>query len=252
MRSPTRRFSDRVSAYLAYRPRYPQALIATLQRDCGLVSEHVIADIGSGTGFLSEPFLRNGNVVLGVEPNAEMREAGERYLSAYPMFTSIDGTAEDSGLAAQSAHFVVAGSAWPLFEPHAARREFMRILVRGGYVVLAWNARRLESTPFLRDYERILRTHCPEYGETNHQEHNGVSLEAVFRAPVRSSFSYNVQLLDEAGFLGRVFSSSYTPAAGTPEHAQMHDALRACFARHAQSGQVAFEYDCFVYWLRPQ
>jgi SAM-dependent methyltransferase len=63
------RFSSRVADYVRYRPSYPSALLDLLRSECALRSGHVIADIGSGTGFLSELFLKNGNRVYGIEPN---------------------------------------------------------------------------------------------------------------------------------------------------------------------------------------
>lgn len=78
MTDPTQRFSSRVDNYIRYRPRYSEGVATCLRTHCGLTRDSVMADIGSGTGMLSELFLRNGNTVFGVEPNPEMREAGER------------------------------------------------------------------------------------------------------------------------------------------------------------------------------
>src|SRR3954452_13813520 len=80
----TRRFSDRVEHYAKYRPGYPPAVLAHLRERAGLTRASVVADVGSGTGISSQLFLNNGNVVLGVEPNAEMRRAAERLLANYP------------------------------------------------------------------------------------------------------------------------------------------------------------------------
>src|SRR5262249_21441536 len=98
MADATKRFSSRVEDYIRYRPGYPAGVIQALKDECGLTHRQIIADTGSGTGILSELFLKNGNEVYGVEPNLEMREAGERLLSGYPNFHSIDGTAEATGL----------------------------------------------------------------------------------------------------------------------------------------------------------
>src|SRR5215469_292665 len=92
------RFSNRVADYVRYRPGYPPEIVPLLENWCGLRPDHSIADIGSGTGLLSRVFLDFGNRVYGVEPNAEMRAAGEELLSSYAKFTSVAGSAEDPGL----------------------------------------------------------------------------------------------------------------------------------------------------------
>lgn len=62
------RFSDRVENYIKYRPGYPDQIINSLTQDFGLNQSLVVADIGSGTGILSELFLRNNNQVFAMEP----------------------------------------------------------------------------------------------------------------------------------------------------------------------------------------
>ena len=42
--------------------------------------------------------LDNGNRVIGVEPNLEMREAGEQYLARFANFSMIEGSAENTTL----------------------------------------------------------------------------------------------------------------------------------------------------------
>ena len=83
-----------------------------MKRECGLAEESVVADVGSGTGILSRLFLENGNRVFGVEPNHEMRRAGERMLSEFPRFTSVAGTTEASTLRDRNADCVTAGQAF--------------------------------------------------------------------------------------------------------------------------------------------
>ena len=77
MLDPTQRFSSRVENYVKYRPAYPPAIIDLLATECGLTPDSIIADIGSGTGILTELFLKNGHRVYGIEPNREMRIAGQ-------------------------------------------------------------------------------------------------------------------------------------------------------------------------------
>ncbi|MGH7471190.1 MAG: class I SAM-dependent methyltransferase, partial [Longimicrobiales bacterium] len=110
--NPKERFADRVQDYVRYRPRYPRELVPLLQREIGLVADWRIADIGSGTGFSAEPFLSNGNHVIGVEPNAEMRAAAEQRLAQWPGFTSVHGSAEETGLPDHTIDLVVVGQAF--------------------------------------------------------------------------------------------------------------------------------------------
>ena len=77
----TLRFSDRVENYIRYRPGYPPQVLETLRTECGLTPSSVVADIACGTGIFTGMLLDNGNAVIGVEPNREMREAAERLQS---------------------------------------------------------------------------------------------------------------------------------------------------------------------------
>ncbi len=132
----TTRFSNRVDNYVKYRPHYPAAVIDYLKKEKVLKDNYVIADIGSGTGISSELFLKNGNTVYGIEPNKEMREGGEKYLSGFKNFISINGTAEDTTLKENSIDVITAGQAFHWFDMVKAKKEFKRILKTNGYVVL--------------------------------------------------------------------------------------------------------------------
>src|SRR5260221_7274796 len=111
MSDSTRRFSSRVDNYVRYRPSYPHEVVGLLAAECRLTPGALVADMGSGTGLLAELFLKNGNRVFGVEPNRQMREAGERLLAGYPLYTSIDGTAEATTLDNASVDIITAGQA---------------------------------------------------------------------------------------------------------------------------------------------
>lgn len=249
---PTARFSDRVENYLLYRPRYPEELLDILREETGLTSEHRIADIGSGTGFLAELFLKNGNRVDGVEPNREMREAGERFLASYPNFRSIDATAERTTLDNGSVDMITAGQAFHWFDADRAREEFRRILKPEGKVVLVWNNRKIGTTPFLEDYEHLLLTLVPDYRNVDHRaivageahDPERFFAPAGFRKRVVPNYT---QLFDFDGLKGRLLSSSYAPNPGHPAHAPMIAALRRIFDQHQTNGQVAFIYDTEMY-----
>ena len=240
---------SRVDDYIKYRPHYPVEIIDLLADQSAMTPESVIADIGSGTGILSKLFLENGNPVVGVEPNREMREGGEHYLAEYARFTSVDGTSEATRLPAHTMDFILAGQAFHWFDQAKSRTEFQRILNEAGWVVLLWNDRRIDSTPFLRDYEALLQEFGTDYNEINHKNVQDREVFAAFfgAAPREATFN-NTQHFDFDGLMGRLNSSSYVPGRDDPRHRAMARRAQEIFAAHQKGGTVAFEYDPRVFY----
>ena len=248
MVDPTKRFSDRVENYIKFRPGYPGAVIDLLAEECGLNQQSIIADVGSGTGILSELFLKNGNQVFGVEPNAPMRGAGRKLLERYSRFKSIEGSAEATTLPDKGVDFVVAGQAFHWFDQRLAHDEFSRILKSDRWVVLIWNERRIDSTPFLRAFEQMLLKYGTDYQEVRHE--NVYEDIASFFSPRKFELRTfdNHQYFDYPGVKGRLLSSSYAPTPGQKGFEAMLEVLENIFAEHEKSGQIAFEYDTKVYF----
>jgi SAM-dependent methyltransferase len=247
MPDPTARFADRVADYVATRPGYPPAVLDLLRTEGALTPTSIIAYVGSGTGLSSEMFLKLGHAVYGVEPNAEMRAAGERLLSAYPHFHSVAGSAEATTLPDASIDLVVAGQAFHWFDPPRARAEFRRILRPGGAVALMWNTRRTDTSPFLRGYEAMLQRLGTDYREVVHTNVDRAKLAAFFGGPFKSFRLGNEQLFDREGLRGRTRSSSFTPPTGHPNFEQMMAELDRLFDEFNEAGRVRFEYDTEVY-----
>jgi SAM-dependent methyltransferase len=247
------RFSNRVADYVRYRPGYPPAVLDLLRTDCGLRPGHVIADIGSGTGFSSELFLKNGNRVYGVEPNDPMRQAADEYLASYDGFVSYSGSAETVPLDDGSVDFVTAGQAFHWFEPAKARAEFIRILKPGGWVVVLWNERLTDTTPFFRAFEAFLREFGTDYSRINESYPREEQMCSFFQTSVyRQQRLPNLQVFDFEGLAGRVRSSSYMPAQDHPGFAPMMAALETIFHKHQQDGSVRMAYLTRLYYGRLQ
>lgn len=261
----TERFSNRVADYVKARPGYRDELVAKLRSLGALPDGATVADIGSGTGISADLLLRNGCKVVAVEPNAAMRAAAEDRLGANPAFRSVAGTAEATTLPDASVDMVFAAQAFHWFEPAAAHREFTRILrpaPRDGAsdgdrapVVLLWNDRRLEGTPFLVDYEALLQRFATDYNQVNHRRIDDEAVRRFFGGAEVESFTLrNDQVLDREGLRARLRSSSYVPALGGPRHEEMIAALDAIFDARAVDGLVVIEYDLRVWigWLAPR
>lgn len=246
----TSRFSDRVENYVRYRPGYPREALQILKEECGLSPEHRIADVASGTGIWTRMLLENGNSVFGIEPNDDMRQAGERLLAGFAKFTSVAGKAEATTIADESVDFATAAQAAHWFDRVAARREFTRILKPEGWLVLLWNERLVDGTPFLRDYEQLLLQFGTDYEDVRHERTTDAVNEFFDPQPYRERVFPMRQEFDYAGLEGRLLSSSYAPGPGDPKHEPMLWELRKIFEERAEHGKVAFEYKTRIYFGR--
>jgi SAM-dependent methyltransferase len=242
------RFSSRVENYAKYRPGYPPEVIEILKSACGLTAESIMADIGSGTGLLSELFLNNGNLVFGVEPNELMRERAERLLKASVHFRSVAATAENTTLPDGSIDFITAGQAFHWFDRKATKQEFARIVKPDGWVALIWNARRIGSTAFLREYEALLLRYSSDYATVRH-ENVDKEIEGFFSPlPMTSASVENLQRFDFESLQGRLRSSSYAPEPGQPDFEPLLKELQEIFTAYNENGVVNFEYDTKIYY----
>ncbi len=242
------RFSNRVENYVKYRPDYPREIIGYLESKCGLTHETVIADVGCGTGISSRLFLENCNRVIGVEPNAAMRAAALEFLTEFPEFTTVDGTSDNTPLPDASVDMVVAAQAFHWFDAEKTRTEFGRILKPGGHIVLIWNERQLDTTPFLVEYEALLIKFANDYGTVRHENIAKQELDDFFQTEYGSATFQNVQIFDFDGLKGRMLSSSYMPNESDAVFAAMIEDLRSLFAKHAENGRIRVLYDTKVYF----
>jgi len=247
MSESTKRFSDRVADYVNYRPSYPLEVVDTLISECGLGSQSTIADIGSGTGIFTRLLLDKNFHVAGVEPNESMRSAAEQQLSNYTRYTSTGGQSEHTDLADHSIDLITAAQAFHWFKGDETRSEFIRILKPGGEVALIWNQRKLEQ-PFQKEYDAMLRKYATDYNSVNHMNISYEDIAEFFSPNKVSMFEFeNTQVFDQAGFLGRMQSSSYTPAADTSEHRILIRAAEDLFNSYECDGVITFEYVTRLY-----
>jgi SAM-dependent methyltransferase len=248
VKDPTQRFSSRVENYIRYRPGYPGGVLELLKNACGLTRDSVVADVASGTGIFTRLLLQDAGRVYAVEPNAAMRRAGEEGLGASPRFVSVAGSAEATTLPEHSVHIVTAAQAAHWFVPPPARKEFARILKAGGWCVLLWNERSVDSTAFLRAYEQLLQAYGTDYQDVRH-EHTTDKVHSFFSPSLFEERVFETrQELDYAGIEGRLLSSSYTPQPEHPNYRAMLRELRRIFDAYQSDGQVTVEYKTRTYF----
>jgi len=250
--SPTLRFSNRVDNYIKYRPGYPAEMFSFLVKEKILKGDSVIADIGSGTGISSKMFLDNGNVVYGIEPNKEMREAAEKILGGNKNFKSINGSAEKTTLKNKSVDIIIAAQAFHWFDKELFKEEAKRILKPEGFVIIAWNDRLTDETEFLMEYENLLHNFSTDYSVVNHKNISSKDIRNYFLSFIdNKSFKEatfkNYQDFDFEGLKGRLNSSSYAPTEEHEKYAEMMKELKRVYDTFNKDGIVRFEYDTILY-----
>ncbi|MFD0717356.1 class I SAM-dependent methyltransferase [Paenibacillus sp. GCM10027626] len=245
------RFSNRVEQYVKYRPGYPAEGIDLLFGEAGFPTNGTIADVGSGTGKLTELLLERGPTVYAVEPNADMRLAAEtllreRYSDRY---ISVGGSAERTELAERSVDAIAVAQAFHWFDLPQTRKEFARVLKPDGPVALIWNKRRVDSDAFAEEYDRLLFDYASDYDKVKHTRLGPEQYGAFFRDGDYTLRKFaNRQLFNMEELAGRTASSSYTPLPGDERYAAFKAKLEELYARHERDGRVAFEYETEVYY----
>jgi SAM-dependent methyltransferase len=246
--SNAEKFTGRVAAYVAYRERYdPEVVLPVLREWCGLEPDWLIADIGAGTGMLSDVFLANGNRVLAIEPNAEMREACLDLHPGNAALTIIDGTAETTGLPDVSVDVVAVGRALHWFDLDATLPEFRRILKPNGWVVVLAFGRSKDGREENLAFEDFLRPYTKE-GEGTRVTY-GVYERLKDHFP--GGEFHNKQIpgemsLDWPSLRGLTLSLSHAPLPGAPEFAPFEASLTRYFEKYQQDGKITLTTR---YWI---
>jgi ubiquinone/menaquinone biosynthesis C-methylase UbiE len=247
-RGNTERFTGRVSDYERYRMKYPaEAILAQLRDWCGLEPDQLVADIGAGTGMLSKVFLENGNRVIAVEPNAEMRQACEARLKGWPKLSVLNATAEQTTLDRASVDLVSAGRSFHWFDTIRALAEFRRILKPRGWVALVAAGRDQKEHAQSAAYEQLLHEHGTDYAyiRAGYRIHERMAElfpgGAVLQTKIEEEQTVNFEEL-----VGQTMSLSVAPLPGHAKHEGMMEALRAFFERFAQGGAITIPTSCWI------
>src|SRR6185437_223482 len=118
--------------------------------------------------------------------------------------------------------------------------------------VLLWYSRRIDSPPFLRDYEALLERYGTDYRHVRPPTVGVERLRALLTGELGHAFQlrtlYSPQRLDFEGLRGRSLSSSCTPTASHPGYLPMLRELKRIFDEHARGDSVAIEYDTEIYF----
>ena len=140
---------------------------------------------------------------------------------------------------------ITSGQAFHWFNNDKTKKEFIRILKPDGYVVLVWNERLKEASPFMKGYEKILIKYGTDFQVVKHENLGNKDFNKFYGVKNFKIASFeNFQIFDFTGLKGRLLSSSYLP----PENKNMLGDLKKLFDKFNDAGKIKFEYETKVYY----
>lgn len=145
------------------RPGYSETVLQVLKDHIEAQNGPIqaVADVGAGTGKLTENLANLGLSGFAVEPNDAMREEGVKAFEGSASFVWSKGAAEVTGLPDHCVDWVLMGSSFHWADAPVALREFHRILRPGGFFTAIWNPRNIESSPLHMEIETEIQKMLP-------------------------------------------------------------------------------------------
>ncbi|MCP4396755.1 MAG: class I SAM-dependent methyltransferase [bacterium] len=228
-------YTSKAEKYAKHRWDYAPEAINMIVKTTNISAESSIADIGAGTGILSQHFVEKVKHVFAVEINPEMRFLAERSLSRYPAFHNIDGCAEATTLPDRSIDLIIVAQAIHWFEPEHTKLEFLRILKPDGWLVILRNYSKDDEIS-----EAMEDVFTEEFGAVppqNVKRPKGQPLSFYYnhsRFQTRT-YGFTSELRWDA-FLGSTLSASYAPYEDHPKFPKFERALQQVFDRFSRDG----------------
>ena len=222
-------FSGKVAGYARHRWNYAPAAIDHIVQTAQLTASSVVADIGAGTGMLSEHFIGRAGQVFAIEPNAEMRQAARSAPVELPV-ELIGGRSDATTLPDESVDLIAVGRALHWFPPGTTKAEFQRILKPDGWLAVlripcvdeelsaALNAMKTEANGWNTELEEIRVQQPPLRFYFGHEEFARLRFPSVARE-------------NWEDFFGRLCSFSVAPAPSHPRFDRFQQAARDVFDR---------------------
>jgi SAM-dependent methyltransferase len=250
MTDNTVRFTGKADSYDKYRPSYPKEFLDFLYGEAGFSAESKIADIGAGTGKLTELLLKRGSFVYAVEPNPDMHEKLIENFNGLGNFAAVSAPAENTTLPGSSVDFITVAQAFHWFDAVKFKAECQRILKPGGKAVLVWNSRDDESE-VVKAYDELCFKLCPDFtGPSNGRR--GVEepvncIEFFKNGEFKFNVFDNIIPLTFDNFIGAFTSASYAPNEEDEDFPPVEAALTELFDKYKKNGILKMPFYTISY-----
>lgn len=234
---------DKALQYSKYRLPYSTEAIKFVI-DTARVSQGVIADVGAGTGLLTQHFVGNVGEIFAIEPEFEMRKISHEVIGEQQDIEYIDGVADNTKLLDRSIDLIVAANAYHRFQPESTVKEFQRILKPNGMLaIFSYH----DDSNFLRDTMRVcnIEQYNKRLTATRHKE--PIQYFFGYSIPNRYLFKQeHIETWDE--YWGAVISGMESPDETEDWFVTFQDAHKQRFNDISSSGVITVRYSTEV-WL---
>ncbi|CAM4223881.1 class I SAM-dependent methyltransferase [Bacillus manliponensis] len=233
-------FTNKAKEYAIGRPTYPEEIINKL-KELGIGEQSIIADIGAGTGLLTQMLCKLGCSVLAIEPNLDMLNECKRYCSTNTNIEYIHAPAERTHLKDHSVDIITIAQAFHWFDKQLCKTEFQRILKKNGYVIILWNDMQADSE-FTQEYintvykYKVKTTAGISNFDPDKEKFNFFGKDYI------KLYYDNWQPVTVEGVIGSALSLSYTPSNLDSNYDEFVQELHNLFLRHQKNGKVTFHY----------
>jgi len=242
------KFTNKSNAYAKARPDYPSEFINFLTNEIGITEKSIVADIGSGTGILSEKMLKMNCKTICIEINDDMRKLAEERLSKYDNFVSINATAENTTIESNSVDVITVAQAFHWFDTVKFKLECKRILKENGKVVLVWNSRD-NDCELVKENAIIFQKYCPNfYGFSGGDENLDERISFFFDNNYNSKRCENNLLFDKDKFINRNLSASYSLKETDENYSSFISELENLFNKYAENNLLSMPNETVWYW----
>lgn len=251
MKDSYQSFNNKADLYSKNRPSYSENFIKCLKEQLKFSSNSICADIGAGTGKLTEILLNNFNTVYAIEPNTQMLEKCKNNLSNYSNVIFKNDSAELIHVRDNSFDFITVAQAFHLFNSKTVCKEFKRILKPNGKVIIVYNMKNHNSKLFLEN-EMVLKKYCPSYNRNTH----ATKFTPDYFKDIYTPESYNCKIytfdnteyINCNTFINRTLSASYSITKEHPNYNSYINELENVFINNAKNNKVKMDLSTVIYY----
>ncbi|MFZ2125825.1 MAG: class I SAM-dependent methyltransferase [Candidatus Saccharimonadales bacterium] len=130
-------YKERISQYTDGRPSYPKGVVDFIVANS--VKDATVADIGAGTGKLTELLARRFPEVYAIDPDDGMRTVLDVVAQKMGNIITSGGSAEHTGLDDNSVDLICTAQSFHWFDAALFRKEVLRIMRPNGRLFIIHN-----------------------------------------------------------------------------------------------------------------